>query len=191
MSVAAGGPITDLDSLTLQIRTDASSNLPAAPVVDLLALRALIDDRNSQPNATSTWADLYQVSQNPEFGWFTTVSDTDANPTGDFNYDEEGAWRMRLTATEGAAEVATEICIHTPSAACLYPVAGVAKQMTPLDATLPATIGIDYTFENLGNDTLVNLSSVDDLGVVFGVQGVRLDLHLDLILTSYPSQSGF
>ncbi|MEE8525885.1 MAG: hypothetical protein V3T72_18270 [Thermoanaerobaculia bacterium] len=171
LSIASGGLISDLDALTLQIRTDASTNLPVAPSFDLLALRVAIDARNNQPNATSTWSDLYQVSQNPEFGWFATASDTDANPTGAFNYDEEGAWRFRITATEGVEEEAVDICIHTPNAACLYPVAGIAKQMTPVDATLPATIQIDYSLENFGGDTLLALSIVDDLAAVFGVHG--------------------
>lgn len=172
LSISSAAPIANLDALTLQIRTDASSNMPTAPSFDLLAARATIDDRNNQPNATSTWMDLYQVSQNPEFGWFATGSDTDANPTGAFNYDEAGAWRFRLTATEGASVAAAEICIHTPGEACRYPVAGIAKQMTPLDVTLPATIQIDYNFENLGDDMLTGLSTLDDLTAVFGTHGV-------------------
>ena len=164
--------VSDLDALTLQIRTDASSNLPAAPSFDLLAFRGGLDARSNQPNATSTWSDLYQASQNPEFGWFMTASDTDANSTGAFNYDEEGAWRFRITATEGVEEAAVEICIHTPNAECLYPVVGVAKQMTPLDPMLPATIQIDYFFENFGGDTLLDPSVVDDLTAVFGVHGI-------------------
>ncbi|MEM7583594.1 MAG: hypothetical protein AAF560_09465 [Acidobacteriota bacterium] len=174
LSIAYGGSLSDLDALTLQIRTDVGSNLPASPTVDLLAggLRGLIDARNNQPNATSGFSDLYQVSQNPEFTWFTTASDTDANPTGDFNYDEEGAWRMRLSATEAGTELAAEMCIHTPSAACVYPRIGAAKQMTPLDSSLPATIEIVYTFENFGGDTLLALSAIDDLAAVFGTEGV-------------------
>ncbi len=170
LSIGYGGTISDLDALTLQIRTDASTNMPAAPSVDLLVFN--VDARNNQPNATSTWAELYQASQNPEFGWFTTASDDDANPTGAFDYDEEGAWRFRLTATEGADVAAVEMCIHTPNEDCLYPVAGVAKLMTPLDAALPATIQIDYELENFGGDTLTDLSMEDDLAAVFGTEGV-------------------
>lgn len=173
-SIAYGGAIADLDTLTLQIRTDAGNNLPTSPAVDLLAggLRAVIDARHNQPNATSGFSDLYQVSQNPEFGWFMTASDTDANPTGAFNYDEEGAWRMRLVAVEAGTEAATGICIHTPNAACLFPRVGAAKQMTPQDASLPATIQIDYFFENFGGETMLDLSAIDDLSAVFGVAGV-------------------
>lgn len=174
LSIAYGGALTDLDALTLQIRTDAGNNQPTSSTVDLLAagLRATIDDRNNQPNGTSGFNDLYQISQNPEFGWFTHPSDTDANPTGAFNYDEEGAWRMRLTATEAGSEVAAEMCIHTPNAACAFPLVGAAKQMTALDATLPATIEILYNFENLGTETMLGLSVIDNLSAVFGTVGV-------------------
>lgn len=174
LSIAYGGALTDLDALTLQIRTDVGDNQPSNPTVDLLAagLRAAIDARNNQPNATAAFSDLYQVSQNPEFGWFTHPNDTDANPTGAFNYDEEGAWRMRLSAVEGASEVAAEMCIHTPNAACLYPLVGAAKQMTPQDMTLPATVEIEYVFENFGDEPMLGLAAVDDLSAVFGVAGV-------------------
>jgi hypothetical protein len=184
LSIGYGSMISGLDGLTLQIRTDASTNMPAAGSVDLLSLRGTIDDRNNQPNATSTWADLYQVSQNPEFGWFMTAMDDDANPTGAFDYDEEGAWRFRLTAIEGMDQAAAEICIHTPMADCLYPVPGVAKLMTPLDMMLPATIQIDYVLENFGGDTLTDASMIDDLAAVFGTHGV------DWTFTSITSSTG-
>lgn len=119
ISIAYDDAISTLDSLTLEIVTDAGTNLPASPSVDLLALRGAIDDRNNQPNSTAGFADLYQISQNPEFGWFTNASDTDANPTGAFNYDEEGAWRFILTATDGGSTASLTVCIHTPGAACL------------------------------------------------------------------------
>ncbi len=174
LSIAYGGAIADLDSLTFQIRTDAGTNLPVNPAVDLLTagLRPAIDGRNSQPNATSGFSDLYQVSQNPEFSWFMNATDTDANPDGDFNYDEEGAWRMRLVAVEAGTEASAEICIHTPNAACVFPRVGAAKLMTPQDASLPATIQIDYNFENFGGETMLGLSAIDDLSTVFGVHGV-------------------
>ncbi len=174
LSIAYDAAIADLDSLTLQIRTDAGTNLPVNPAVDLLTagLRPAIDARNNQPNATTGFADLFQVSQNPEFGWFMNGSDTDANPTGAFNYDEEGAWRMRLVAVEAGTEAAAGICIHTPNAECVYPLVGAAVLMTPLEGSLPATIQIDYTFENFGDETMLNLSVLDDLSTVFGVAGV-------------------
>lgn len=82
-SIAYDGNINDLDSLTFTIRTDVGPNLPSAPSSDMLGvvapsvtLRDVIDDRNNQPNPTSTFSDLYQTSQNPEFGWFTVDPDT-------------------------------------------------------------------------------------------------------------------
>lgn len=173
-SIAYGNTIAGLDTLTLQIRTDVGDNQPVNPVVDLLTagLRPLIDARNNQPNATTGFVDLYQVSQNPEFLWFSHPSDTDANPNGNFNYDEEGAWRMRLTAIEGGTEAAAEMCVHTPNAACVFPRIGAAKQMTPQDSSLPATLQIIYTFENFGGDTILDLSTLDDLSAVFGTLGV-------------------
>ncbi|NND74684.1 MAG: hypothetical protein HKN44_06715 [Ilumatobacter sp.] len=120
-SIAYGGSINTLDSLTLAIQTDVGPNLPAAPVVDLLALRAFIDARNNQPNATTGFADLYQISQNPEFGWFAPTSDTDANPTGAFDYDQPGAWRFTITATEAGVSSSVSVCIHTPGQACIPP----------------------------------------------------------------------
>lgn len=118
-SIAYNGAIANLDALTLQITTDVGPNLPAAPIVDLLALRPIIDDRNSQPNATAGFADLYQLSQNPEFGWFVPTFDTDAHPTGAFNYDQPGAWRFTLTATEAGTTSSVSVCIHTPGQQCL------------------------------------------------------------------------
>ncbi len=174
LSIAYGGVLADLDELTLHIRTDVGDNQPAVPMVDLLqpGLRAAIDGRNSQPNATSGFGDLYQISQNPEFGWFAHPNDTDANPTGAFNYDEEGAWRMRLVAVEDGTEASAEMCIHTPNAACLFPVVGAAKLMTPQDTALPATVTITYAFENFGGDAILGVSALDDLAAVFGTLGV-------------------
>lgn len=120
-SIAYGGSIASLDSLTLAIQTDIGPNLPASPVVDLLALRPIIDDRNNQPNPTVGFADLYQLSQNPEFGWFSPTSDTDPNPTGAFDYDAPGAWRFTITATEGATASIVSVCIHTPGQQCVAP----------------------------------------------------------------------
>ena len=118
-SIAYGGSIASLDALTLSITTDVGPNLPTAPVVDLLPLRVFIDDRNNQPNATAGFADLYQLSQNPEFGWFSPTSDTDPNPTGAFDYAALGAWRFTLTAVEGASSSSVSVCIHTPGQQCV------------------------------------------------------------------------
>lgn len=116
-SIGYGGSIANLDSLTLVINTDVGPNLPAAPVVDLLAFRVIIDDRNNQPNATVGFADLYQISQNPEFGWFAPTSDTDPNPST-FDYDAPGAWRFTITATKGGSSASVSVCIHTPGQTC-------------------------------------------------------------------------
>jgi hypothetical protein len=137
-AIAYGGAIADLDALTLEITTDVGPNLPANPLVDLLAIRAIIDDRNNQPNATTGFADLYQVSQNPEFGWFAPASDTDANPTGAFDYDAPGAWRFKLTAVEGSSRASVTVCIHTPGQVCaLAPNAAKQKVRDDLAALLP------------------------------------------------------
>jgi len=125
-SIAYDGDINDLDSLTFTIHTDAGPNLPAAPSFDMLGvvapdvtLRDLIDDRNNQPNPTTTFSDLYQTSQNPEFGWFTVDPDTTAPVDGDFDYSKEGAWRMTLTAEKDGQTAGVSICVHTPNARCL------------------------------------------------------------------------
>lgn len=120
-SIAYNGGIANLDALTLQITTDVGPNLPAAPSVDLLAIRPFVDARNNQPNATSGFSDLYQFSQNPEFGWFAPTSDTDANPTGAFDYSQPGAWRFTLTATEAGVSQSLTVCIHTPGQTCAPP----------------------------------------------------------------------
>lgn len=118
-SIAYDGDIDELDALSFTIRTDAGANVPVAPVFDMLALRAIIDARNNQPNPTTDFSDLYQTSQNPEFDWFTNSADDDANPNGDFDYDEEGAWLLTLAAEENGERASVSICVHTPNAACL------------------------------------------------------------------------
>lgn len=110
--------IEALDSLTFTIQTISGPNLPDAPAFDLLALRGLIDDRNNQPNPTLLYGDLYQTSQNPVFGWFDATSDNDANPNDNFDYDEEGAWVLTITAVDGMSTASVSICIHTPGASC-------------------------------------------------------------------------
>lgn len=118
-SIALDGFIGDLDALTFTITTQAGPNLPAASSVDLLAVRPFIDDRNN--HATSTFSDLYQTSQNPEFGWFAPTVDTDANPNGKFDYDVEGAWLMTLTAEKDHHTASVTICVHTPNSRCSVP----------------------------------------------------------------------
>ena len=58
----------------------------------------------------------------------------------------------------------------TPMAA-ENPVIGAAKDMSAT-GTGPWTVTIDYVFENFGNVTLDNLTSSDNLSVVFGTAGV-------------------
>ncbi len=108
-SIAYQGDIDDLDALTFDIRTDVGTSVPATPA-DMLALRGPsgpIDDRNNQPNPTSTYADLYQTSQNPVFGWLSS-----------YDMNEEGAWKLTLTAERDGSALESSICIHTPAAAC-------------------------------------------------------------------------
>jgi hypothetical protein len=113
-SIAYDGDIDDLDELVFTIRTDAGSAVPALPA-DLLALRATIDDRNNQPNATATYGDLYQTSQNPLFGWLTDGA------SGPYDLNEEGAWTLTLAAVEDGSLASVSICIHTPAEACDAP----------------------------------------------------------------------
>jgi hypothetical protein len=143
-SIAYDGDISTLDALTLEIITDVGPNAPVAPVFDLLALRGFIDDRHNQPNPTTGFADLYQISQNPEFGWFVPASDTDANPTGAFDYDSEGAWRFVLTAVEDEDTSSVTICIHTPNAQCnpLVEPTPVAGELLSLDSSALVIAGL-------------------------------------------------
>jgi hypothetical protein len=110
-SIAYDGAIGDLDQLVFAIRTDAGSAVPAPPA-DLLAIRGGIDNRNNQPNATSTYSDLYQTSQNPLFGWLTDGA------SGPYDVNEEGAWTLTLAAIENGHLADVGICIHTPAEAC-------------------------------------------------------------------------
>jgi hypothetical protein len=137
-SIAYDGDIDTLDSLTLTIRTDAGPNIPTAPPVDLLAIRGLIDDRLTP--STSGFSDLYQISQSPEFGWFSVAPDMDANPTGAFDYSKEGAWFFTLTAVKGQSTSSVSICIHTPNESCDIPVVGGIS--IPIDQTALLLAGV-------------------------------------------------
>ncbi|MEM7244971.1 MAG: hypothetical protein AAF533_06475 [Acidobacteriota bacterium] len=110
-SVAYDGDIDELDGLCLIVETESGSSVAAGPV-DLLdpALRPLIGARNNQPNPTAGFADLYQVSQNPLFGW---LSDGMGGP---YDFFEEGAWRFTLQALEDGVLQEASICISTPGA---------------------------------------------------------------------------
>ncbi len=118
-SIAYGGNINELNSLTFIIRTDAGASVPAGPF-DMLALRQFIDDRNdtnngqpvnrgvSSKNPTTDFNDLYQTSQNPVLApWFDT-----------FDYNSEGAWTLTLVAEKKGRFASVSICVHTPNAAC-------------------------------------------------------------------------
>jgi hypothetical protein len=132
-SIAYDGEIDDLDELLFVIRTDDGPSVPAGPT-DMLdpVLRAAIESRNNRPNPTSTYAELYQTSQNPVFGWFDS-----------YDVDDEGAWTLTLAAAKDGALADVSICIHTPEAACappplVYSCAGNAPGafMPPANATI-------------------------------------------------------
>ncbi|MEM7357436.1 MAG: hypothetical protein AAF657_41870, partial [Acidobacteriota bacterium] len=58
-------------------------------------------------------------------------------------------------------------------AACIADQIGAAKQMIPSAPTLPATIDINYAFENFNPlETISDLSAIEDLTAVFGTLGV-------------------
>lgn len=166
-SIAYGGDIDDLDALTLKITTDVGPNQPAAAVVDLLAIRALLDARNANPNPTSGFADLFQFSQNPEFGWFSAAPDTDGNPTGKFDYSKAGAWRFTLTATEGGVSKSVSACIHTPGEKCApLNASPVCTGATPTTALLwPPNhaftpVSINGVTDADGDTVIVNIDAI-------------------------------
>ena len=108
-SIAYNGAISTLDKLTFAIRTDVGTQTPAQPVVDLLALRAAIDDRHV-PKATASFSDIYQTSQNPVFGWFSPAySLTDPGPS---------AWTLTLAAVKAGKIASVSICAYTAGASC-------------------------------------------------------------------------
>lgn len=114
-SIAYGSPgnpdIADLTSLTLTIVKDGGTNsAPAgAGIFDLLALRGLIDDRNL--NGDGTFSDIYQISQNPVFGWF--------DPAFDLSNTSSFAYFFELTAVGRDGDtVSTSMCVHTDGLSC-------------------------------------------------------------------------
>ncbi len=128
-SIAYSGSINTLDALTLTVVTDRGSAVAPAPSADLLAARGTIDDRHVNTTPTTGFNDVYQISQNPLFGWLngcTTNADCAVGTcTHPFSVgmclSEEGAWKVTLTAVEGADSAATTICIHTPGTSCCGP----------------------------------------------------------------------
>lgn len=139
-SIAYDGVIDNLDGLVFSIRTDVGANAPAAPQFDMLFLRPFIDDRQANTEPTATYDELYQTSQNPEFGYFTNLADDDANPDGDFDYDEEGAWMMTLVALKDDAFASVSICIHTPNAACDPSPAIAVYTCSPFEPPMDKTV---------------------------------------------------
>ena len=111
------GGIASLESLVLTIDTLAGPNLPSATSFDLLALRQFVDARNG--GGTAEYADIFQMSQNPEFGWFAVAVDGDANPSS-FDFDAQGIWRFTLEARGAAGALRrVSMCVRTRGAAPL------------------------------------------------------------------------
>lgn len=177
-SIAYEGDIADIDELTLTIITDVGPNPPVAPSLDLQLLRGFptFDARNNQPNPTTEFADIFQFSQNPVFGWFANPADGDGFSDG-FDYNEEGAWRFILSATEEGHTSSVSICIHTPGAQC-KPTLTVIKEVVnddggtniPSDFTMiiTATNPSDNNFVGSNAGTTITIDagpySVDETG---------------------------
>lgn len=130
-SIAYNGGIGTLDNLTFAIRRDVGTQLPAQPVVDMLALRAVIDDRHV-PKSTASFTDIYQTSQNPTFGWFSPAYNlTDSGP---------GAWTLTLAAVKAGKISSVSICAHTPDASCAT--APVVYTCAGFDAPMDKVISV-------------------------------------------------
>ena len=123
-SSTSGASISDLDALTLSIQQLAGTNSAPTPpgVYDLKALRATIDDRNCAGNPPTpctphtpdpVYNDVYQVSQNPVFGWFTPPYGLDPHATF--------AYRFTLTALENDVVVRSSMCVATAGLSCTAP----------------------------------------------------------------------
>lgn len=112
LSIAFNDIDNNLASLDLFIRKDAGTNSgPALADFDLLSLRSTIDDRNA-PHSDANFADIYQVSQNPVFGWF--------NPAYSLAADSTFAYFFTLTATsaDSGDAISATMCVHTAGLAC-------------------------------------------------------------------------
>lgn len=144
-SIAYGGNIDDLDSLTFKITTHVGPNQPSASEVDMLAFRGIIDDRQGGSTPTTGFNDLYQTSQNPEFSWFSPDFDNDVNPDGKFNYDQEGAWLMTLTAEKYGETASVSICVHTPNAQC-FPDHLACHAVKDVDRLYGITVDVEDEF---------------------------------------------
>jgi hypothetical protein len=125
-SIAYDGSINDLDALTLTIVTDRGSTVPLVGPQDLLAVRGAIDDRHTDTTPTAGFTELYQLSQNPLFGWLDACAVDGDCTTGTCTHPftvgmclaEEGAWKVTLAAAEGADATSVTVCIHTPGTSC-------------------------------------------------------------------------
>jgi len=102
--------IDELDTLTLTIALIDGTNSPPAGtgIFDLLAVRGIIDDRNV--NGDANFDDIYQVSQNPLFGWF--------DPAYDLSLGSTFAYLFTLTATSGDSSVSASMCVQTDGLSC-------------------------------------------------------------------------
>ncbi|MGB9150568.1 MAG: hypothetical protein WCB36_10015 [Burkholderiales bacterium] len=123
--------INSLDGLSFAIRTDVGIVNPAAPAVDMLFLRGIIDDRHT-PKTTAAFSDLYQTSQNPVFGWFA--------PTYNLASTAPGAWMMTLAAVKSGRISSVSICAHTTGQVCAAP--PVVYTCTGFDSPMDQTISV-------------------------------------------------
>ena len=130
-SIGYNGGIASLDKLTFVIRKDVGNDIPVAPA-DMLALRAIIDDRPA-PKTTATFSDLYQTSQNPVFGWFSPPYNL--SPTAG-----PGAWMLTLAALKNGKIASVSVCAHTLGAACAP--APVVYSCAGFDAPMDKTVSV-------------------------------------------------
>ena len=114
--ISAGlGDLTALKELTLTIETISGPNQPSLPVFDLLPVAGTGGARGGP--GTTEYPSLFQLSQNPEFGWFVNPTDGDANPTGAFDYDAEGIWKFTLEAKpQDGKKARVSMCVRTRGA---------------------------------------------------------------------------